>query len=170
MRSLKWATVVVAAVSGRMTILPQAPAIGASAPRKVMVSRSGPGSSELQGNIARNQVRELDDPNTGKRWLLLRDSANPAGPGRWVRGPDSAGVRVPGLVPGALVPVIRSGDRLIVEQDSALIHARLEAMALGSAAPGAAVNVRLRIGGRVFRAVALGPGRATLEPEAGVEP
>jgi hypothetical protein len=173
MRSLKWATVVVAAGSGGVTIFPQAPAIGASARPLIMVSRSGPEDSELPGNIARNLVRELDDPNTGERWLLLRDSGNPGGPGRWVlssRGTGSAGVCNPGIAPGALLPVIRPGDRLIVEQDSALIHARLEAVALGSAMPGAPVNVRLRIGGRVFRAVALGPGRATLEPEAGVEP
>ena len=30
-------------------------------------------------------VREVDDPATGVRWLLVRDQMHPAGPGRWIR-------------------------------------------------------------------------------------
>jgi flagella basal body P-ring formation protein FlgA len=70
----------------------------------------------------------------------------------------------------ALVAVIRAGDRLIVEENTAVVEARLEAVALGAAAPGSTFNVRLRIGGRVLRAVALGPGRAALAPVNGIEP
>ena len=35
---------------------------------------------------------------------------------------------------------------------------------------GSALEVRLAIGGRVVRAVALGPGRAAFQPETGVRP
>ena len=58
-------------------------------------------------------------------------------------------------------PLIRSGDRLVIEENSAVVEARLEAVALGPAAVGAEFKARLAIGGRVVRAVALGPGRAS---------
>ena len=131
------------------------------------------GDGDRRVNAARKLIRESDDPTTGDRWLLLRDSSHPGGPGRWVLsspGPGSAGTRQPGIAPAAPSPVIRPGDRLIVEQNSALIRARLEAVALGSAVPGSILNVRLQIGGGVFRAVALGPGRAAFEPAGGIEP
>jgi flagella basal body P-ring formation protein FlgA len=64
-------------------------------------------------------------------------------------------------------PVIFAGDRLVVEEHTARADAVLEARALSSAAPGAAFNARLTVGGRVVRAVALGPGHAALQPETG---
>jgi hypothetical protein len=121
-------------------------------------------------------IREIDDPHTGDRWLLEPNLTHPEGPGRLVRlvgtGPgagDRAGV-VSSRNGAALVAVIRAGDRLIVEENTAVVEARLEAVALGAAAPGSTFNVRLRIGGRVLRAVALGPGRAALAPVNGIEP
>jgi flagella basal body P-ring formation protein FlgA len=66
------------------------------------------------------------------------------------------------------LPVIRAGDRLTVEEHTAVVDAVLEARALAAAAMGAALDVRLTIGGRVVRAVALGPGRAALQSENGV--
>jgi hypothetical protein len=126
----------------------------------------------VQGEV----VREIDDPHTGDRWLLEPNLTHPEGPGRLVRlvgtGPgagDRAGV-VSSRNGAALVAVIRAGDRLIVEENTAVVEARLEAVALGAAAPGSTFNVRLRIGGRVLRAVALGPGRAALAPVNGIEP
>jgi len=112
-------------------------------------------------------VREIDDPHSGARWLLLRDPEHPAGPGRLVLlggAADLAAEAAP------LRPVIRSGDRLIVEENTAVVEARLEAVALGPAAPGSAFRVRLTIGGRVARAVALGPGRAAFLPELEARP
>jgi hypothetical protein len=67
-------------------------------------------------------------------------------------------------------PVIRAGDRLIVEEHTALVDAVLEARALTPAAPGSAFDARLTVGGRVVRAVALGPGRAALQLETGARP
>jgi flagella basal body P-ring formation protein FlgA len=67
-----------------------------------------------------------------------------------------------------LKAIIRGGDRLVVEQNTAVIEARLEAVALGPARRGATFQARLKIGGKVVRVVALAPGRAELAPEIGV--
>lgn len=124
-------------------------------------------------------VREIDDPSTGERWLLVRNERDPGGPGRLVlagtgrNGMDGARERVQSRgqdqEPLAL-PVIRLGDRLVIEEHTAVIDAVLEARALDTAARGSTLDVRLTIGGKVMRAVALGPGRAELQPESGVWP
>ena len=67
-------------------------------------------------------------------------------------------------------PVIHAGDRLTVEEHTAVADAALEARALNPAARGSALEVRLAIGGRVVRAVALGPGRAAFQREIGGRP
>jgi hypothetical protein len=72
--------------------------------------------------------------------------------------------------PVAALPVIRSGDRVIVEEHTAVVDAVLEARARRPAAAGAVFEARLAIGGRVVRVVALGPGRAQLQPETGARP
>jgi hypothetical protein len=121
-------------------------------------------SGLTQGEI----VREIDDPHTGGRWLLMRDPVHPAGPGRLVL---AGGMRIAVPQPGAPAvepprPVIHAGDRLIVEENTAVVEARLEAVALGPAGIGSPLDVRLKIGGKVVRAVALGPGRAAFLAEA----
>lgn len=110
-------------------------------------------------------VREIDDPNTGQRWVLMRDPAHPGGPGALV-----AEESVPdhGWLEGAIVqlhPVIRAGDRLTVEQSNVNVKLTLEGVALSPAAPGAQFRVRLGMSGKVVLAVALGPGRAALVPD-----
>lgn len=124
-------------------------------------------------------VREIVDPHTGRNWILLRGNGNPGGPGRMVpaanaqdlnaaRSGEGPSASSPGLI--AIHPVIRAGDRLIVEEHTRRVEARLEAVALGPAAAGSELSARLKIGGKVVRAVALGPGRATLPAESGVQP
>jgi hypothetical protein len=133
---------------------------------------SEPGANDRANNIA----REIDDPHTGARWLLLRDSSHPGGPGRLVlaverRGQHQNNVAQSDVVQAApALPVIHAGDRLIVEENSAVIEARLEAVAMSPAAAGSLLQARLRIGGRVVRVVALGPGRAEFQSEIGVRP
>jgi len=118
---------------------------------------------------ARNTFRLIRDPHTGMLWLLERDAENPAGPGRMVLLNRQDGARSDSAIAKRGAPmmsregqhtVIRSGDRLVVEESSAVVEARLEAVALGPAAEGADFKVRLAIGGKVLQVVALGPGRA----------
>ncbi len=145
---------------------------------QVMLSSGGLASVETLGlGVGGEVVREIDDPNTGDRWLLVRNDQDPGGPGRLVliaaHRYSSGGktVRAAGETRSAQVlPVIRAGDRIVVEEHTAIVDAVLEARALAPAAPGDALNARLTIGGHVVRAVALGPGRAALQPITGMRP
>jgi hypothetical protein len=137
-------------------------------------------------------IREIDDPRNGDRWLLVGDARHPAGPGLLLRVTDSRGESAhlvaagqtgpvaqptanartasgpesgpePGLENQAPVPIVRVGDRVIVEEHTAMIEARLEAVAMGPALPDSPFNARLSIGGRVVRVVAKAPGRAVFQ-------
>jgi hypothetical protein len=110
--------------------------------------------------------------------MLVRDPVHPGGPGRLLLAPEMNGLRhdkiaavprVPGPASSFVPPLIRAGDKLIVEEHTAIVDARLEGTALGSAIGGAFLNVRLSIGGKVVRAEAVGPALARLLPgsEAG---
>ncbi len=103
-------------------------------------------------------IREIDDAATGDRWLLFKDASDPAGPGRMARVESAA-------VGSANRPVIHAGDALVVEEHTAVVDAQLEATALGLAAVDAEFRARLKIGGKLIRVVALGPGRARFKPE-----
>lgn len=115
-------------------------------------------------------VKEIDDPGSGVRWLLVADPAHPGGPGRMV----AAGSGVHG-VPWSLRaasrarPVVCSGDAVQVEEHSTVMDMSLQAVALNSARAGERLQARLRIGGRVVTAIVLGPGRAVLAPTGGVQ-
>jgi hypothetical protein len=126
-------------------------------------------------------LKVIADPHTGTRWLLLRDLSHPGGPGRLVPAGELPANLLPSLradatgaaaQPDALQvrPVIHTGDRLIVEEHTAVVDASLEAVALSAALPGAAFDVRLKWGGKVLRVWAAGPGRAMLQPPSEVKP
>ncbi len=122
--------------------------------------------------------REIDDPHTGDHWLLMRDAANPAGPGRLVLAEDGEATGGRGTAGDArqtsdtgahatrLRPLIRAGDALVVEEHTKVVDARLEAVALGPAAIGVEFRARLKVGGKVVRVVAVAAGRAVLVPES----
>jgi hypothetical protein len=119
--------------------------------------------------------REIDDPNGGARWLLSRDLSHPGGPGVLTPtdGPSTQTQRSKSralLAETMAVVVIHAGDRLTLEEHSAVLDGRLEAVALGPAVVGSALKVRLTIGGKMMRARALAPGRAVLEPETESRP
>jgi hypothetical protein len=138
---------------------------------------SGGQAFSSQGDLTRI-VREIDDPHNGARWLLMRNPDHPGGPGVLVMAPQghSANQRrqpngpMTGPAAEPLQPVIRAGERVVVEESSPVVEARLEAVSLGPAAIGAPLEVRLMIGGKVMRAVALGPGRALLVADMVVRP
>lgn len=168
-----------AVVNGRSD--PVSPSLAGSTPR--VLAFSGQATVPSGDPVASGElVREIDDPSSGKRWLLMRDLRHPGGPGLLrlvsVERGGQAEVKKPGLEPERgpyrvesaqaglpfepALPVIRGGDRVIVEEHTPVADARLEAVALGPARTGAAFNARLTIGGWTVRAVAVGPGRAVL--------
>lgn len=131
------------------------------------------GGELRSGALHEQAVREIDDPHTGDRWLLVRDIRNQGAPGRLVLAGRLDQVATEGLqrrlrdgrrpqLPAMPVPIIHAGERVILEQKSPLVHASLEAIALESAALGTSLNVRLAIGGKIVRACAVGRGRAAL--------
>jgi hypothetical protein len=116
-------------------------------------------------------LRQIEDPSTGDLWLLSPNRNHPAGPGRLVltrrrlttQRAISEGAAQP--LSAQERPIIRAGDALAVEEHTAVVDVRLEAVALESAAKGAHFKARLRIGGNVVRVVAVSPGRAEFAPE-----
>jgi hypothetical protein len=168
------------------TACAQAPAVARTRAQSILSSGSLASASGMESGrqgvapgeqVSGEIVREIDDPHTGDRWLLLRDAEVPGGPGRLVRiaalHNESGGTTGPSASPPqdtALLPVIHSGDRLTVVEHTARVDATLEARALAPAAVGGSLEVRLAIGGRVARVVALGAGRAVFQPETGARP
>ncbi|MDR3751877.1 MAG: hypothetical protein P4K94_10370 [Terracidiphilus sp.] len=167
-----WGAITVGALSVHGQAVRVTSAGGANSAPQVLPALSA--SVPQPGPVYGGPVREIDDPHTGDRWLLQRDSSRPGGPGRlvllgsrgydakhdWPGGSETASAQV------LLAPVIHAGERLIVEEDTAVVSSRLEAVALGPAAIGATLEVRLKIGGKLLQAVALAPGRAALQMEA----
>jgi hypothetical protein len=146
--------------------------------------------------------REFIDPCLGSRWQLQIDPAHPDRPGRLIlissgdvrqsaRGDESASemFRLDETVnpswesrshiPNLTLPVaIRAGEHLIVEQDSRILRARFQAIALESARVGQRMRVRLSAGatmpvsmtGAVISVIATGAGRAMWLSEEEVKP
>jgi hypothetical protein len=120
-------------------------------------------------------IREIDDPHLGSRWLLYRDPSHPGGPGRLVcaasvapdRARTSVSVADPGTMPRA---IIRAGDRVVLEENTPIVDARLQAIALNPALAGAPLQVRLEIGGKVLVAIAIARGRVALAPQPEIRP
>ncbi len=135
-------------------------------------------ATEVNQSLEAGVLKEIDDSCTGDRWLLVRDTDHPAGPGRLVRitrtgrlvqtGGQEA--TIPNSREGAAVPVIHTGDALILEESTPLVEARLEARAMGPAVCGGEFEARLAIGGKIVRAVALGKGRAAFLAPEGMRP
>ena len=122
-------------------------------------------------------LRQIEDPSTGALWLLVRDPSHPAGPGRLVLARQQMKTTQRAISGGAVQPlsaavrpVIHTGDVLTVEEHTGVVDARLEALALEPAVMGAHFKARLKIGGKVVRAVAVSQGRASFAPEDEVRP
>jgi len=102
--------------------------------------------------------REFVDPCVGTRWRLVTDARHPEWPGRLVpidsgkRQTKASGGRLPfenrnpaavADAPAALSPSIRAGDRVTVSQETEILRARFQAVALEPAAVGQTLRVRL---------------------------
>lgn len=111
--------------------------------------------------------REIRDPQTGQRWILVRDAEHPRWPARLQLVDGSGAAGGAGLPPALPQPVIRGGDAIVVVESTPVLEARYDAVALGSAEKGKAMNARLKVNGKVVHAVALGPGRAALVADFG---
>jgi len=139
------------------------------------VSLAPAGVSPTQAPASGEIVRTIDDTHTGAHWLLMRDAGHPGGPGRLVivEGTRNRTAQNQAEIEPSHTefrPVLRAGDRLIVEENTLRVEARFEAVALGPAAQGAVFKARLKIGGKVVRAVAVSAGHAVFAPEEAAQP
>jgi hypothetical protein len=120
-------------------------------------------------------VREIDDPHSGSRWLLVKNADHPGGPGRLLQiqrqvqpGPDGAESDASQTERLIASPVIHTGDAVRVEEHTTRVDAVLEAIALGPAVAGQPLRVRLKLRGRIVNVIARSAGRVSFadEPEA----
>jgi hypothetical protein len=146
--------------------VPASPAVEMIIQSSVQASAVHSSADEVLTVPSGEIVREIDDPHTGDRWLLMNDDSHPAGP-RLLRLVSAVRVESRKRAPEPAIPlaIIHAGDRVIVEENTPVVEARLEAIALSQANAGSAFNVRLVLGGRVVQAVAVGPGRAVFQGE-----
>ncbi|WP_157439694.1 hypothetical protein [Terracidiphilus gabretensis] len=111
-------------------------------------------------------VSERTDPGTGARWVLMRDAEHPAALAHWVlveagkeraagAGAEATGEKL----------MIHAGDKIVVEEQTSVMRAWLEATALTSAGTGGELRARLAIGGRVLAVRAIAPNTAEMEEE-----
>jgi len=155
-----WAVVAVPALGQVERSYPAASSALRESSVKKMPVKEPPSKVEQIASDADPAEREIDDPGTGDRWILMRDAAHQfAGAHR--TGMESASSTAPVLV-------IHGGDKVIVEEHTPVVDARLEAVAMGPAAQGRAFRVRLQIGGKVILAVATAPGLAEVAAPIGV--
>ena len=148
----------------------------ASADSRLRIVLASSGSTSVPSLVPGRLIRVIEDPNLGDRWMLCRNLDHPGGPGsllhvaaqsavKWNRLGGAESTNSLERDPAAIRPVIRAGDRVIVEENSAVAEARLTAVALESATVGSAFNARLEIGGKVVRAVAMRTGQALFQPQ-----
>jgi hypothetical protein len=172
---MRWGAALWAAGMATAVVVQAARAQTSGSRPRIMLVSTGPASAPTA--LPAQVVREIDDPNSGARWLLMRDPEHPGGPGRLIMvsilrkelRQDGFSGQAPDAMPPP-PPIIRAGEQVIVEENSPVVEARLEGVALNPAGVGSSLEVRLQIGGKVVQAVALAPGRATLQPETEPRP
>src|SRR5271165_77041 len=87
----------------------QTAAISLAGPRRSIASSAPVSASTFPGGEI---IREIDDPRNGDRWLLVRDSNHPSGPGLLLLvSALQVKTNKAGPKPAAQPPVIRAGDR-----------------------------------------------------------
>jgi hypothetical protein len=154
--------------------------------------------SDLSASAGSAGSREFFDPCLRSHWQLQTNPAHPEQPGRLVLvNPNGAHPGQPARAPGELVsptshfvegrinpahaaspPIIRAGDRVIVNQQTRVLHAHLSAIALESATPGQRIRVRLAAGtpsarvldATIITVLATAPGQAQWPTDEGTRP
>jgi hypothetical protein len=127
--------------------------------------------SNVNAGSLRCQI--IRDPASGIGWRVATDPRHPEWPSRLVEisGGDSCGDRLAdplragmklGMANTVQSPTVRAGDWLRVSQDTRVVHAEFNAMALSTGWPGDSIKVRLRFGGKVMRVKLTTPGQALL--------
>ena len=127
---------------------------------------SNTGQPWHQGDDYRRE-RIVEDVGTGMAWLVVRNVLHPSSPDRMFpvscdgfERPRRRNVRKLANL------IIHAGDSVIVTDQSLVLYARFQAVALGAAQAAEPVKVRLKIGGQVLQAIATSPGRARLITDA----
>jgi hypothetical protein len=111
-------------------------------------------------------VEERTDPATGARWMLMRDAEHSAELAHWVLA--DAGRERPAAAGATTTEpklVIHAGDKIVVQEETAVVNAWLEATALTGAKDGGELRVKLKIGGRILAVRAISPGTAEMKEE-----
>jgi hypothetical protein len=165
-------------VAAGILMLLAAPALVAGAQTSALEFRIAGTPAQSATQLPAPIYREIDDPSTGDRWLLVPGHAG--GPGTLILaghcerarcGEANMGTRsAPAADPAADLPVIhapviRAGEAVIVEEHTAVVDVRLEAVALNPGRMGSTFEARLKIGGNVVRVRAVAPGRAILSED-----
>ena len=115
-------------------------------------------------------VRLIEDSSNHVRWMLFDDPDHPALPARLVPVADNGSVSPSAAVKGSphvpaalhLSPIVEAGDVLTVVQNTPVADVRLEAVALGPAALGQTVRVRVKSSGLILPVRIDGPAHAIL--------
>lgn len=115
------------------------------------------------------RCRFFEDPSTHVRWMLFEDTDHPALPARLMPvaegGSCSPSVAVTGSPSAPELhrrPIIHALDALTIAQHTPFADVHLEAIALGPAAAGQTLRVRLKSSGLILPVRVDGPGRATM--------
>jgi len=146
---------------------------------------SGPAHAAPMRDAVPGTTRpDIVDPCLGFRWRLIVDPSYPSRPGRLVRldqnnrddrsrglSAHDLSLRETAAATSVLPLVIRAGARVVVDQETGAVRARLNAVALESAALGHRLRVRLVLGpgmGRNAEATSPGPVISVSATAAGV--
>src|SRR4051794_32726788 len=141
----------------KLSLLVAAVAIAARAQNHIVANEDAPAHAPVRN------VRAMLDPHNGVQWLVMSDPDHPSGPGRMIVARDAGGSPSDfAAAKSKSLPVIHPGEKVVVEEHTATVDATLDAIAVDAAALGSRMHVRLKIGGKVLRAIAIAPGRALL--------
>jgi hypothetical protein len=147
-----------------------------------VIPQQGTGAEHSCSTVlpSKNLVREIDDVGLRAHWMLFRDDSRPGGPGRLVLKSSCDNLREATVCELGLnrriasktflEPVIRAGDQLVVQEHTSRVDMKLKGVAIGPAAVGDVLSVRLSVVGRTVQAIALKAGLATLLSQPEVRP